>query len=289
LLKKLYTTTNPNKLVDELQQAGFLERESMTFFPKDDGLEIRFKDIKEVNTDTYEQIITPTEIEMSPAVLDEYGNIVEEAVIETQDIITNGDVVDTITTYVKRGKDIVLVDKVRVEIESQALLDEEGIQLKDEETGDFLFEDVEVEVPYQEEKIIEVWNEYDPTQLFSDIQAAVDNHDPLKGILDSQIEIIKEECESKILGGFESDCLGETKVYSSSMNNQATIQGLVLTAIMNMSGFVDEVLEHKAIDEIDCYPWKNEQIIQLGVDLKSHITACKKEAEEKINKLISAK
>ena len=105
--------------------------------------------------------------------------------------------------------------------------------------------------------------------------------------LELRIEQIKKECESKILGGFESDCFGETKVFSSSMNNQATIQGLVLTAIMNMSGFTDEVLEHKAIDEIDCYPWKNEQIIQLGVDLKSHITACKKEAEEKINNLIT--
>ena len=221
-MNKLYEAVNANKLVDELQAAGLLERESMSFFPKENGLEIRFRDVKEISND----------------VLNE-----------------NDEVIDTVVNYKKR---------VTEEIT---------------ETVD----DVEVT------KTNEVWNEYDPTQLFSDIQAVVDNHDPLKGILDSQIEIIKEECEAKILGGFESDCLGETKVFSSSMNNQATIQGLVLTAIMNMSGFVDEVLEHKAIDEIDCYPWKNEQIIQLGVDLKSHITACKKEAEEKINKLISAK
>jgi hypothetical protein len=102
----------------------------------------------------------------------------------------------------------------------------------------------------------------------------------------SEIEIEKSICETKILGGMQSDCLGETKTYSTSMNNQATIQGLVITAITNMAVYTTEVLEHKAIDEVDCYPFTEEQIMKLGVDLKTHITNCKKEAELKINEII---
>ena len=48
---RLYDNVNANKLVDELQAAGLLERESMAFFPKENGLEIKFNSIKEIVTE----------------------------------------------------------------------------------------------------------------------------------------------------------------------------------------------------------------------------------------------
>ena len=47
-MNKLYTGVLPDKLVDEIQAAGLLEQEKMSFFPKEDGLEIRFNEVGRV-------------------------------------------------------------------------------------------------------------------------------------------------------------------------------------------------------------------------------------------------
>lgn len=99
-----YESVNANKLVDELQNAGLLDSENMVFFPKDNGLDIRFADIN------------------------------EEIITDENDVI--------ITTYTKRST----------------------TKIVDEELGT--------------SETIEVWKDYDPTNLFAAIQAVVDTHDP---------------------------------------------------------------------------------------------------------------
>ena len=105
--------------------------------------------------------------------------------------------------------------------------------------------------------------------------------------INNVIEQLKKECEQKILGGFTSSAYqGMEKVYSSSLENQATISSLFMVALSNLSGVTSEPIEHKAIDEIQCYEWTEQEIIQLGKDLKNHITLCKKECETKILELM---
>ena len=103
-----------------------------------------------------------------------------------------------------------------------------------------------------------------------------------------QVEQLKKECEQKIMSGFASSAYqGVEKVYSSSLENQATISSLFMVALSNLSGVTEEPIEHKAISEIQCYEWTEQEIIQLGKDLKNHITLCKKECEAKILELMS--
>ncbi|BEP28825.1 hypothetical protein [Helicovermis profundi] len=130
---KLYENVNPNKLVDEIQKEGLLKQEEMSFFPKEDSLEIKFSNIKEISTD----------------VLDD-----------------NEQVINMIVTYQK--------------LEKQKLIEVvDGVELP---------------------KTIEVWNGFDPTQLFANIQNVIDNHDPTpipQG--KSQLEILQDVVDKLLI------------------------------------------------------------------------------------------
>lgn len=73
--------------------------------------------------------------------------------------------------------------------------------------------------------------------------------------------------------GFESDCLGETKVFASDDRSVAQINGMVTVAQQNLieelMGIEDdqEIVSWRAKDEDVCYPWENMQVIKLGKDL----------------------
>jgi hypothetical protein len=80
-----------------------------------------------------------------------------------------------------------------------------------------------------------------------------------------------QECQEKILGGFDSDCLGITKHFDCEMTDQATIQGLCLTAIMGLGSFASEETHWKASGELECYKFEYAQVIRLSIDMKKHI------------------
>ena len=78
-MNKLYEAVNANKLVDELQAVGMLEREAMSFFPTDTGLNIRFRDIKEIIIDVM------VDEEPTGEVIVSYTKPVEHMLIETDE------------------------------------------------------------------------------------------------------------------------------------------------------------------------------------------------------------
>lgn len=85
------------------------------------------------------------------------------------------------------------------------------------------------------------------------------------------IEEARAACNERILEGFYSSCLGEEKHFDCSMTDQATIQGLVITAMLGLQGVTQEECLWKATGELECYAFTYAQIIQLGTDLKLHI------------------
>jgi len=85
------------------------------------------------------------------------------------------------------------------------------------------------------------------------------------------ILIASQECESRILDGFDSDCLGETKHFDCAMTDQANIQGLTLTAIMGLNGLTTEETHWKGTGELECYKFEYVQMLKLAEDLKKHV------------------
>ena len=79
------------------------------------------------------------------------------------------------------------------------------------------------------------------------------------------------ECEQRIYEGFDSACLGETKHFDCQATDQATIQGLALTAILGLQGYTDEETHWKGTGELECYKFEYTEILQLATDLKKHI------------------
>lgn len=79
------------------------------------------------------------------------------------------------------------------------------------------------------------------------------------------------ECNARILSGFESSCLGEPKIFDCDMTDQATIQGLAITAMLGMQGLTSEETHWKAKGELVCYKFEYAQVVQLAVDMKKHI------------------
>ena len=140
-MNKLYEAVNANKLVDELQAVGILDREAMSFFPTDTGLNIRFRDIKEVIIEvmvdeepTGEVLTSYTKkIEHMDIVTDEEGNesesvyFVDEAFDPTQlfaDIQAVVDVHD-VTPYPSPNPNLTIQEQIdRLEI---ILLENEGV------------------------------------------------------------------------------------------------------------------------------------------------------------------
>lgn len=121
------------------------------------------------------------------------------------------------------------------------------------------------------EKRVEVWTEYttEAESLISGIDQVIASHNPIDKT--AAIEIARQECNQRILSGFESDCLGETKHFDCDYTDQSTIQGLVITAMLGLQGLTTEKCEWKASGELECYEFTYEQIIHLGTDMKTHI------------------
>ena len=79
------------------------------------------------------------------------------------------------------------------------------------------------------------------------------------------------QCKERIVSGFDSECLGEVKHFDSTMEDQATIQGLTLTAIMGLNGLTTEETHWKGTGELECYKFEYVQMLKLAEDLKRHV------------------
>lgn len=78
-------------------------------------------------------------------------------------------------------------------------------------------------------------------------------------------------CKERIIQGFDSECLGELKHFDSTMEDQATIHGLTLTAIMGLNGLTQEETHWKGTGELECYKFEYVQMLKLAEDLKKHV------------------
>ncbi|MBF4693628.1 DUF4376 domain-containing protein [Fusibacter ferrireducens] len=88
---------------------------------------------------------------------------------------------------------------------------------------------------------------------------------------EAAIQKARQACNARILAGFESTCLGESKHFDCEYTDQSTIQGLVITAMLGIQGHTTEACYWKASGELECYPFEYAQMIQLGTDMKNHI------------------
>jgi len=80
-----------------------------------------------------------------------------------------------------------------------------------------------------------------------------------------------KECNKKILDGFDSNCLGVVKHFDAELTDQATIQGLTITAMLGLNKLTTEETHWKATGELSCYKFEYTQIIKLATDLKKHV------------------
>lgn len=80
-----------------------------------------------------------------------------------------------------------------------------------------------------------------------------------------------QECNSRILAGFESNCLGQLKHFDCEMSDQAIVQGLAIAAILGLQGLSTEETRWKASGELECYKFEYSQALQLAIDMKKHI------------------
>ena len=276
ILKVFYDSTgiNIDKLKDELVNIT----ESFTLLNNDDKMTLLFQDIKEEVKEIREEILTPTDVEITPQVLNELGEVIQATVIEVQDVITYGEVIDTIYTYYRRGIELQTIEKVCIEsVETTAPI--ENLNESETSVSDVVVEEAEkiytqIEVPYIEEISVEVWNEFDFQSVKDAIDLVIENHDPHKGEKEESIILASQQCQIKIFEGFESDCLVEVKHFDCSMTDQATIQGLALTAFMGVSGYTSEETHWKGTGELECYNFEYAQILQLATDMKKHIELC---------------
>jgi len=89
----------------------------------------------------------------------------------------------------------------------------------------------------------------------------------------AKMMIIKasRQCKQRILQGFDSECLGISKHFDSTMEDQATIQGLTLTSIIGLNGLATEETHWKGTRELECYKFEYVQMLKLAEDLKKHV------------------
>lgn len=90
-----------------------------------------------------------------------------------------------------------------------------------------------------------------------------------------KIQALSNECQTKILSGFDSKCFDGVnfKHYDSELIDQIRISGLFGLALSIASGLVSMEISWKASGELMCYPWTPMQILALAGDLKSFIEA----------------
>ena len=80
-----------------------------------------------------------------------------------------------------------------------------------------------------------------------------------------------KECEKRIFAGFDSLCLGKSKHFDSTANDQASINGLATVAMAGIIGITTEETHWKASGELECYKFEYAQVMALALDLKRHV------------------
>jgi hypothetical protein len=103
----------------------------------------------------------------------------------------------------------------------------------------------------------------------------------LSDIQTSKIAQMSDFCEQEIVYAFHSSCLGEDHLFDCSRDDQTYMLGLVAkaTLLANNIPMVDITLDWKFQGQPICYPFSVEQVLMLGGDLYTHLTACKKQYE----------
>ena len=111
---------------------------------------------------------------------------------------------------------------------------------------------------------------------------------PLDVLKESLIEKFRKECNQRILQGFESDCLGEPKIFDCEDYDQQYITGLLHLVTLKESIMLacqleqreptelelttlNEPAKWKAKGEMICYEFSNEAVKKLALDMKKHI------------------
>lgn len=111
---------------------------------------------------------------------------------------------------------------------------------------------------------------------------------PLDVLKESLIEKFRKECNQRILQGFESDCLGEPKIFDCEDYDQQYITGLLNLVTLKESIMLvcqleqreptelelttlNEPAKWKAKGEMICYEFSNEAVKKLALDMKKHI------------------
>lgn len=92
---------------------------------------------------------------------------------------------------------------------------------------------------------------------------------------------MRAACESNIISGFKSSCLGSEKHFDCDRDSQLCMQSLLSKAILLSMGvpLADNILEWKASGEAICYPFTLHQIKTLAGDLNTHLIKNKKQFE----------
>jgi hypothetical protein len=114
----------------------------------------------------------------------------------------------------------------------------------------------------------------------------------LEQVKQQKINEIELNCDSILNGGFKSNCLGVEKNFSSTEKNRNLIMGLVSKAMLLINGvdLPDRNLDWKSTDEPICYAWTPQQILLLGSDMSTFLTANIKKKEllqEYVRNLVS--
>lgn len=217
---------NINKLHDEIGELTF----PYSLTHDDKVFNLIFKDVKKESRDIREEVVVQEEVEISPQIIDDEGNVVQEAVVEVQDVVRQGDVIETIVTYYKKDLKTILEDVVvtkyneaerqsfnLVEVEKEVLNSETGeMETVVETVEELLFTIGEngEEIPLMEtvkepceetiqvEKEIEVW--VDCTVDFEGVIGAlsllIDSHDPLPSPRQkTQLEALQETVDMLLI------------------------------------------------------------------------------------------
>lgn len=137
----------------------------------------------------------------------------------------------------------------------------------EEENGGYEYEEIRMKTKNRQglKELVEM----DFETWLLDAQKA--NGIDLESVMASRIIEASTACQERIFAGFDSECLGESKHFDCAMTDQASIQGLALTALLGLNGLTTDETHWKATGELECYKFEYSQILQLATDLKKHI------------------
>jgi len=120
------------------------------------------------------------------------------------------------------------------------------------------------------------------TELMKTEEWFIEDQDliPFESHIYGKIYDLSIACETTIVSGFNSTCLGEEKMFDSKMTDQANIGALCTMAMAVMSGLTTKELSWKGSGEMTCYIFSPQQVIALGMDMHTHIETNIKRFEE---------